>query len=391
MPLFSNSRLDAFEQCPLKYKFCYIDELETEFEDTVEAFMGSRVHEALEKLYKDAKFQKILSKKEIIDLYNQEWRKNWSDKIVIVRDDYGEENYRMMGEKYLIDYYNRYSPFDQSKTIGLETENTVEIAPNYQIHVRIDRLSVKDDVYEIHDYKTGNRLPTQEQLDDDRQLAIYCYGVKKMYPDAKEVKLVWHFLAFDKEMGSHRTDEQLETLRKEIMGLIKDIESCKEFDAKESALCDWCEYQPQCPRFMHLFKTEALETSEYLSDNGVSLVNRYATVSEEKKKMEMELEALKEAIVEFCKGEGIEVVYGSDVKARLSSYPKLIFPKKYDDNRQEFIETVRKLGLFEELSTVDTYELAKMINSKELPGEFIKILDKFIKRDETTTIRLSRK
>jgi hypothetical protein len=142
---------------------------------------------------------------------------------------------------------------------------------------------------------------------------------------------------------------------------------------------------------MHLFKTEALETSEYLKDNGVSLVNRYAAISEEKRKMEMELESLKEAIVELCNREGIEVIYGSDVKASLSSYPKLIFPKKYDDNRREFIETVRKLGLFEELSTVDTYELAKMMNNKELPDEFIKILGKFIKRDETTTIRLSRK
>ena len=64
--LFSHSRISTFEQCPLKFKFQYIDEAETEGFEGVEAFLGSRCHEALEKLYKDLKFQKILSLPELI-------------------------------------------------------------------------------------------------------------------------------------------------------------------------------------------------------------------------------------------------------------------------------------------------------------------------------------
>jgi len=37
----------------------------------------------------------------------------------------------------------------------------------------------------------------QEYLDEDRQLALYAMAVKRMYPDAKQVKLAWNFLAFD--------------------------------------------------------------------------------------------------------------------------------------------------------------------------------------------------
>ncbi|MCX6818431.1 MAG: PD-(D/E)XK nuclease family protein [Candidatus Aenigmarchaeota archaeon] len=58
--MFSHSRISTFEQCPQKFKFHYIDKAETEEFEGVEAFLGSRVHEVLEKLYMDLKFQKLL-------------------------------------------------------------------------------------------------------------------------------------------------------------------------------------------------------------------------------------------------------------------------------------------------------------------------------------------
>lgn len=50
--------------------------------------MGSLVHETLEKLYKDLKFQKLNTLKEVLDFYNSEWKKNWNDAIVIVKEQY---------------------------------------------------------------------------------------------------------------------------------------------------------------------------------------------------------------------------------------------------------------------------------------------------------------
>src|SRR3989344_2886644 len=226
MTTFSHSKLSCFEQCPLKFKFAYIDKIETEIEETIEAFLGKRVHESLEKLYKDLKFQKLNELTELITFYNDEWKKNWNDAIVIVRKEYDSENFRKMGEKFITEYYDRYKPFCDSRTIGLETQSFVAIG-DYKIHVRIDRLSFIEDTYEIHDYKTSNSLPTQDKLDQDRQLAVYAYGVKTMYPDAKRVRLIWHFLAFDKEMSSERSDEQLEMMKEEVIQSIKEIEDCR--------------------------------------------------------------------------------------------------------------------------------------------------------------------
>jgi len=37
----------------------------------------------------------------------------------------------------------------------------------------IDRIQKKDDRYEIMDYKTGKRLPSQNKVDQNSQLSIY--------------------------------------------------------------------------------------------------------------------------------------------------------------------------------------------------------------------------
>ena len=51
MPTFSNSRLSAYENCPMQYRLKYVDEVAVPPRESVEAYLGKRVHEALEFLY----------------------------------------------------------------------------------------------------------------------------------------------------------------------------------------------------------------------------------------------------------------------------------------------------------------------------------------------------
>ena len=89
--IYSHSRLSSFEQCPLKFKFRYIDLIKPKVHQSVEAFMGSMVHNTLEKLYKDVKFKKETSVEEMIEYFNKLWKEGWSDSIRIVRKEYKEE------------------------------------------------------------------------------------------------------------------------------------------------------------------------------------------------------------------------------------------------------------------------------------------------------------
>jgi putative RecB family exonuclease len=268
--VYSHSRISTFENCPLQFKFNYIDELETDVENTVEAFLGSTVHLVLEKLYEDLKFQKKNTLQDLLHHFDDEWKKNWNDKILIVRQGYEQENFRKMGVKFITDYYNRYSPFDQGRTIGLETRIMIKLdeSGRYVLQGYIDRLTdAGDGIYEIHDYKTANTLPEQEKIDADRQLALYSIAVKEKYRDCKKVVLIWHYLAFDKELRSERSDDQLRRLKEDTVKAIQKIETSKEFPARESALCNWCAFRQHCPNFSHLYQLEKKEPEQYLRDD----------------------------------------------------------------------------------------------------------------------------
>ncbi|MEM0231266.1 MAG: PD-(D/E)XK nuclease family protein [Candidatus Woesearchaeota archaeon] len=394
MKVFSHSRIQSYEQCPLKFKFAYIDNVETEISESIESFLGSRVHEALEKLYRDLMFEKLDSVEEILQFYNEEWKKNWNDGIVIVRENegYSAENYRKMGERFLRDYYKRYYPFNHSRTIALETEEKVALDDEHYIHIRIDRLAIAPDgTYEIHDYKTSSSIKTQEELDKDRQLAIYAYGVKKMFPDAKKVSLVWHYLAFDKEMRSERTDEQLEKLRDEVLSIIREIESEDKFEPKMSALCDWCEFRPVCPNFKHLYELEKKEPEEFLDDEGVKLVNEYAAISERIEELSERAEELKEKIKRFAIQKNVNFVYGSEVKALVKVYSRLNFPGRDNPKRKELFELLKKVGLWEQIAEPNFYELSKLLNSGEIHPEIKGLIEKYVEKCDTVFLRLMKK
>ena len=120
MTTYSHSRLSCFETCPLQFKWRYVEKREALKGEGIEAFMGSRVHEALEKLYKDALVEKRHSLEELLAFYGAEWAREWNDGIVIVKDHLEAEDYPKTGERCLRDYYQRYHPFDQARVLGIE-------------------------------------------------------------------------------------------------------------------------------------------------------------------------------------------------------------------------------------------------------------------------------
>ena len=72
MTIYSHSRLSCFEQCPNKFKLKYIDNVESDIEQSVEAFLGSRVHETLEKLYRDLDYHKLNSLDDLLVFLHEE-------------------------------------------------------------------------------------------------------------------------------------------------------------------------------------------------------------------------------------------------------------------------------------------------------------------------------
>jgi putative RecB family exonuclease len=264
--IYSHSRLSTFEQCPLKFKFKYIDRIVPEVRETIESHLGKIVHETLEWFYTQIKEGNVPSVEEIITYYSNNWGEKYKPKILIVRKDLTVKDYFNKGVQFILDYYTKNYPFEDNT---IETEKKVVFNLDdegyFKIQGFIDRLShdVEKDEYEIHDYKTANNLPLKEKVETDRQLALYSIAIKELFGEDKKICLTWHYLAHNKKICSNRTNEQLQQLKKETLELIKQIETTKTFPPKKSILCDWCEYKSICPVWGNS-KEEDKESSSYL-------------------------------------------------------------------------------------------------------------------------------
>jgi len=399
VPVYSHSRLATYENCPQQYKLRYIDRIQLpEGETGIEAFLGSRVHETLEKLYKELILTKLNSVEDLLNYYNAQWDRNWHGNVVVVKKGFTKDCYRDAGKESITNYYKRHHPFNQSKTLSTEQLLTFKIA-DYTIRGFIDRLGqTSKGIYEIHDYKTSGSLPSQDKLDNDRQLALYQIGIKEKFRDAKDIRLIWHYLIFDKEFRSARSNAQLKDLKKQIVSLIKTIEKDVRFNPTESNLCDWCEYPEYCPAKKHEIKVQDLPPNKYLKEKGVSLVNKYTVIKtkikelrEQEAKLQLELDLMVDAAAEYAKKENISNIVGSEFMLKVIENTKLVFPLTGEDGREELEGCIKKSGIWEDVSGLNLAKLNRLIEDEALDQRIRNRLMKFTEEEDVVNVKFCKK
>lgn len=405
--MYSHSRLNTFEQCPHKYKLRYIENIKSA-QEGVEAFVGKRVHEALEKLYKDLKVTKLNTLDELQRFYEEEWEKTWHGDVRIVQPGFTPGHYFALGKQCIADYYRHYYPFNQSKTLGLEERIEIKLQDadrSYTIQGYIDRLSwdPATETYEIHDYKTGNSVPTQEEADQDRQLALYQLGVLQRWPGAANIKLIWHYLVADKEIVSTRTVPDLKELERQVIDVIHQVENetkVGRWDVRVSRLCDWCEYKALCPAWKHPVAMEVIPPNEYLKDPGVTLVQKYADLEAQKadhlagiRSISDEQKKIEEALVQWAAKEGVSVIDGPNHRIAIRTEEEMKVPRKGDDPfAWELLRTTLKnAGKLESVSTVNANMLKYAMKKGNWPSDVVKSIMGLVSNTLTKTISLIKK
>ncbi len=399
---YSFSKIGSFEKCKLQYKYRYIDKLRLRAE-TIEAFMGIIVHEALKEFYDFVKNKIIKPKKWLLYKYDELWKKDYNDSIKIMKKEFSAEDYYEKGKKCLMDYYEEYKPFDQTKIV--KTEESVfcklkQDSQEYRFTGIIDRLdwNDKEKIFEIHDYKTSATLMTQEEAGQDFQLSLYQLALLRRWPEAERTKLIWHFLLFNKQIESSRTKEQLMEIQSIAVDKIKAIEACEEFPPHKSVLCDWCDFQQICPLWKHPKKMEKLDENKYRKDPGVKLVTCYSELEEEKKQLkakiseiEQEQAKIAEAAVEFAEKEDSWVIDGPDKQLVVTVKEELGAPSRKEDS--EKWEGLRNILVesdkYVDVSTVNSSMLNRML--KSWPQEFIDKIKDFLSKKTIKKVDLKNK
>lgn len=329
MPLYSHSRLNSFEKCPLHYKYRYLDRIPSEVEN-VEAFTGKRVHEVLEEYFRAAgSVGTPAAVQEAMSRFDRLWEENWSDRVRVVKSGFVPDDYRRLGRACLENFFRLGAEARGGKTVGIEERITVQLDPagKYRMQGYIDRLVLADDgIHEIHDFKTGKRLPSQNDFARDRQLAIYHLGLQERLGKDTPVRLVWHYLYFGKSVTSSRTPEELTGLRRDLIGRIRTIESATEFPPHVTPLCRWCEYETICPARRKPVSSRRPGEIRARVEEGARLVDGYVAEMGQgevgEKRPEPHREKIKEALLAFSRREGMEAIVGKTHVARVRKRPQ---------------------------------------------------------------------
>ena len=247
--VYSHSRLSAFERCPRKFQYRYLWKIPAEGE-SIEGFVGKRVHEVLERLHRFCEqHANAPSLPKVIARFRQMFADEYdATRVRIAREGMPLDFYRASGEQCLANYYDEHYPFDRDETLALEERVSFEIGGGYAFQGFVDRIArARDGAIEIQDYKTSARVPSQADVDEDRQLALYQIGIGARFGAERPVRLVWRYLRQRRTLVSTRTPEQLGELSVQTRALIDRIRSETVFEPRPSALCRWCEYREGCP------------------------------------------------------------------------------------------------------------------------------------------------
>jgi len=400
--VYSFSRIESFAKCRLQFKYRYIDGLRPEVE-TIEAFMGSMVHQALRDFYSFIRHRIVKPKEWLLAHYDQLWQKNFHPLIKIVRKELSDEDYYQKGKKCLADYYDEYKPFNQTKVVKTEEPIFFTLTrddEHWQFMGILDRLDWNDREkrFEIHDYKTSANLMTQEEADNDLQLALYQLALQSKWPESAQARLVWHFLLFNKEIESQRSQKQLVQIQDTVIDRIKEIEACQQFPPQKSILCDWCDFQEICPLWKHPQKVAALDINEYFNEPGVKLVSKYSQLEEEKielkKKIadiEQEQTKIKEAALELAEREGWQVIDGPEKQLVITIREEFSAPSRRENASRwkKLRQFLRDENHYFEVSTVNNNMLNRML--RQWPQDFREKVKKFLTKKTIKRVDLRKK
>ncbi|MBI4709010.1 MAG: PD-(D/E)XK nuclease family protein [Candidatus Portnoybacteria bacterium] len=353
----SYSALDVFQRCPLQYKFQYLDRIKTP--KSKDAIFGTLIHSALRLLHEPNKLMPP-TEEEMLAFFSQNWDPT------IFSDQREEATFFAQGVQILKNYYAKNSP-SQFNIVALESLFEAPILIGQEQHIitgKIDRVDkIENDIFEVIDYKTTKKMPSQKNVDNDLQLAVYHLGVTSRWPSLKQeerpVKVSLYYLKHGEKLSSIKNNQNLQETQEKISRLIEQIEKAQaeeKFNPMPSVLCDWCAYQRYCPLFKHKFKEEKI----FFNDQDVkALIDEHISLKDEIEQKKKRLTEIQNSLGKFMDQENMERLFSEDGYITR----KLIQRFKY--NLDLLKEILEPLGKWEGVLKVDDAKLKKII--KELP------------------------
>lgn len=379
----SYSALETYKLCPQKYKFQEIDRIPAK--KSKAALFGTHVHSTLKYMFsRDPLFPTL---DEVLNYFRENWPA--PEKMDVTPEE--KSLYLAEGERMLKNFYARNAPWNFN-VVDLESRFKVLIEDprRKDTHVlagRIDRIDKTEGGYEVIDYKTSRRMPSQDAVDRDLQMSIYSLGLQKRWPHVKseEITLSLYFLKHGEKLSTSRTPEATQATAQDVLKTISEIQgklpTGERFEPVPGPWCDFCPYKPICPAWRHLYRKQEPVSSEQEID---AALKEYFKLLKNQREHEKRLGELKSQIAAYMEAEGFDRVFsetGYLAKSRQQRFA-------YDFEKVRAI--LEPLGKWEKVLAADEKKLAVVLKGL-LPEIQSQIEDAKILTKEFTVITASTK
>jgi putative RecB family exonuclease len=355
----SFSQISLYQSCPWHYKLQYLDGLKPE-EKWYFSF-GTTLHAAVERFFKVGT-PPPPSLPEILQFYEQNWLPQGYE------SPEEESRYKDYGKEILTRFWVIHAP-EFRMPVALERKFFMDIE-GIKLMGFIDRVDKLDSGgLSIIDYKTNQELFTTDYLENNLQLTIYQMAAEQTWNLPVEKLTLYHLRSNTPCTCLPRSQKQIDQVRQLVLEVAENIAQGK-FPATENEFCP-CDFPQHCPYYRHQYITATPQPSVQKPLPGIvaaDAVERYTSLQAQIKELQTELEEVRQTIIDYCKAEDLNRVFGSEHDITY----KII--EKTDFSEDEVRTVLQPEGLWEKVLGFDATLLKKLMADKAFPADIKKKL-----------------
>jgi len=283
----------------------------------------------------------------------QFYEKNWLSAGYESAEE--EASYKAYGREMLTRFWEINNP-DFRMPIAVEWMFYIDIE-GIKLRGFIDRIDKLDSGgLAIIDYKTDRELFTKDYLARNLQLTLYQMAVEQSWFLPVERLTLYHFRSNTPCSCPPRGEAQLEEAKNLVLAVAGGIEVGR-FPAVESERCP-CDFPEHCPYYRQQVVPETKEARISGETAVAEAVERYVSLQSQIKELQLELEEVKQMLVDFCQAEGLNRVYGAEHALTYKLVEKTGFS---EDEVRALLEPE---GLWSRVLSLDSSRLKELITDE---------------------------
>jgi putative RecB family exonuclease len=244
--IYSFSRVKCFQQCPLRYRFRYIQGLKEAFR-SIESHLGNAVHGVLEWLYRQRDVGAVTDESTMLERFADWWSSNRDGTVAIIRVDDQDEDYLRLGREMLSKFFRDTFAKDRSETVTLEQRLSLRLSDSIVFTGFADRIGrTEQGRLFVIDYKTSKNEGDGSEFSEGLQAPLYAACALREHGE-HEALAGYHYLRHGSTRWQQVDGDRATNLMSRFLDLATEADAAGEFPARPGILCAWCGFNAQCP------------------------------------------------------------------------------------------------------------------------------------------------